>query len=104
QLDLLRPAPADDAKPRARARRSAVRAPGPEARASVSEPPDWYRRGLPHLWLPYERMKAPRPLAVSRTEGSRIILADGRVLIDGIASWWTACHGYNHPHIRDAVM
>src|SRR5215831_16350041 len=27
----------------------------------------------------------------------------GRELIDGIASWWTACHGYNHPHIRAAV-
>jgi adenosylmethionine---8-amino-7-oxononanoate aminotransferase len=69
----------------------------------VSEPPGWYSRGLPHLWLPYERMKAPRPVAVARTEGSRITLAGGRVLIDGIASWWTACHGYNHPHIRDAV-
>jgi hypothetical protein len=34
---------------------------------------------------------------------SRIVLADGRELIDGIASWWTACHGYNHPHIRAAV-
>jgi len=44
------------------------------------------------------------PLAVARTEGSRIILADGRELIDGIASWWTACHGYNHPHIRAAVQ
>jgi adenosylmethionine-8-amino-7-oxononanoate aminotransferase len=69
----------------------------------MSEPPDWYRRGVPHLWFPYERMQEPRPLAVARTEGSRIILADGRVLIDGIASWWTACHGYNHPHLRDAV-
>jgi adenosylmethionine-8-amino-7-oxononanoate aminotransferase len=49
-------------------------------------------------------MKEPRPLGVARTEGSRIILADGRVLVDGIASWWTACHGYNHPHIRDAVL
>src|SRR6516165_2096077 len=29
--------------------------------------------------------------------------ADGRELIDGIASWWTACHGYNHPHIRAAI-
>jgi adenosylmethionine-8-amino-7-oxononanoate aminotransferase len=68
----------------------------------VSEP-EWHRRGLPHLWFPYERMKEPRPLAVASTAGSRITLADGRVLIDGIASWWTACHGYNHPHIRDAV-
>ena len=45
----------------------------------------------------------PPPLAVARTHGSRIVLADGRELIDGIASWWTACHGYNHPAIRDAV-
>jgi adenosylmethionine-8-amino-7-oxononanoate aminotransferase len=43
------------------------------------------------------------PLAVARTDGCRIVLADGRELIDGIASWWTACHGYNHPHIRRAV-
>ena len=42
-------------------------------------------------------------LPVARTEGVRIYLDDGRALIDGIASWWTACHGYNHPHIRAAV-
>jgi adenosylmethionine-8-amino-7-oxononanoate aminotransferase len=46
---------------------------------------------------------APAPLPVVRTEGSRLILADGRELVDGIASWWTACHGYNHPHIAEAV-
>jgi adenosylmethionine---8-amino-7-oxononanoate aminotransferase len=66
--------------------------------------PDWYRAGLGHVWLPYAQMKTARPpLAVARTHGARIVLADGRELIDGIASWWTACHGYNHPHIRDAV-
>jgi adenosylmethionine-8-amino-7-oxononanoate aminotransferase len=43
------------------------------------------------------------PLPVARTQGARIFLADGRELIDGIASWWTACHGYNHPHIQKAV-
>src|SRR6516225_3324624 len=64
----------------------------------------WYKAGLGHIWLPYAQMKtmAP-PLAVTGTSGSRITLADGRELIDGIASWWTACHGYNHPHIRAAV-
>jgi adenosylmethionine---8-amino-7-oxononanoate aminotransferase len=59
---------------------------------------------LQHLWLPYTQMKtANPPLAVARTAGTRIFLEDGRELVDGIASWWTACHGYNHPHIREAV-
>jgi adenosylmethionine-8-amino-7-oxononanoate aminotransferase len=67
-------------------------------------PPAWYEPGLRHIWLPYVQMKAMRePLAVARTEGCRIVLNDGRDLIDGVASWWTACHGYNHPHIRAAV-
>lgn len=71
----------------------------------LSDRPEWYTRGLAHIWLPYTQMKTtPQPLAVVRTEGSRIILADGRELVDGIASWWTACHGYNHPHIREAVQ
>src|SRR5499433_3068476 len=66
--------------------------------------PGWYADGLEHIWLPYAQMKtAAPPLAVARTSGSRILLSDGRELIDGIASWWTACHGYNHPHIRQAV-
>jgi adenosylmethionine-8-amino-7-oxononanoate aminotransferase len=68
------------------------------------KPPDWYEPGLRHIWLPYAQMKTMRrPLAVARSEGCRIVLADGRELIDGVASWWTACHGYNHPHIRAAV-
>jgi adenosylmethionine---8-amino-7-oxononanoate aminotransferase len=69
-----------------------------------SSGPGWYEAGLDHIWLPYAQMKTARPpLPVVRTEGCRIVLADGRELIDGIASWWTACHGYNHPHIRAAV-
>jgi len=56
------------------------------------------------LWRPYTQMLgAPPPLKAVRTENCTITLADGRTLIDGIASWWTACHGYNHPHIRAAV-
>ena len=46
---------------------------------------------------------APPPFEAERTEGVWITLTDGRRLIDGTASWWTACHGYNHPHIRAAV-
>lgn len=66
--------------------------------------PEWYAGGIDHVWLPYTQMKTtPPPAPVVRTQGSRIVLADGRELIDGIASWWTACHGYNHPYIRQAV-
>jgi adenosylmethionine---8-amino-7-oxononanoate aminotransferase len=69
-----------------------------------SAAPPWYAGGLDHVWLPYTQMKtASPPLAVVATRGSRIVLADGHELIDGVASWWTACHGYNHPHIRAAV-
>ncbi|MCQ9156033.1 adenosylmethionine--8-amino-7-oxononanoate transaminase [Acidomonas methanolica] len=60
--------------------------------------------GREHIWLPYTQMNtAASPLRAVRTEGCMIELADGRRLIDGVASWWTACHGYNHPHIRAAV-
>ena len=56
------------------------------------------------LWLPYCQMRTAPPARVAvRTEGVRIHLDDGRVLVDGTSSWWTACHGYNHPHIRQAV-
>lgn len=57
------------------------------------------------IWLPYTQMKTSLvPLPVASTHGSLITLTDGRQLIDGIASWWTACHGYNHPHLVEAIQ
>ncbi|MDB5455549.1 MAG: adenosylmethionine--8-amino-7-oxononanoate transaminase [Caulobacter sp.] len=68
------------------------------------EDPDWLTAGARHVWRPYCQMKtAMPPLPVVATHGSRLVLADGRELVDGLASWWTACHGYNHPHIAAAV-
>jgi adenosylmethionine---8-amino-7-oxononanoate aminotransferase len=65
----------------------------------------WYDEGLPHIWLPYSQMKtAQPPLPVVSTKGCRIMLEGGSELIDGIASWWSACHGYNHPHIMQAMQ
>jgi adenosylmethionine-8-amino-7-oxononanoate aminotransferase len=67
--------------------------------------PDWLELGRQHVWLPYTQMKTAGPaLPVTATRGMRIRLADGRELIDGIASWWTACHGYNHPYMTEAVI
>ena len=62
--------------------------------------PEWETAGFNHIWLPYTQMQtAPLPLPVTSANGVRITLADGRELIDGIASWWCACHGYQHPHL-----
>jgi adenosylmethionine-8-amino-7-oxononanoate aminotransferase len=64
--------------------------------------PEWLN--LDHVWLPYTQMKgAELPLPVVSALGVRLRLADGRELIDGVASWWTACHGYGHPHILGKV-
>ena len=57
------------------------------------------------LWMPYCQMKtATPPIEVESTEGILLRLKDGRELIDGISSWWTACHGYNHPKIVQAMI
>ena len=70
----------------------------------MNDTPEWLRDGLDHIWLPYTQMKtASLPLGVAATDGARLILEDGRTLIDGCTSWWTACHGYNHAHLADAV-
>ncbi len=64
--------------------------------------PDWLN--LAHIWLPYTQMKtAEMPVPVVSASAVRLRLADGRELIDGISSWWTACHGYAHPHILKCV-
>jgi len=57
-----------------------------------------------HLWHPYASATHP-PLVqvVSSARGAKLQLADGRELIDGIASWWSVIHGYNHPALNAAV-
>lgn len=57
-----------------------------------------------HVWHPYGPMPASiAPLPVVGAEGVRLQLADGRELIDGMASWWCAIHGYRHPKMDAAV-
>ncbi len=51
-----------------------------------------------HIWHPYTSITQPPSVyAVASASGVRICLADGRELIDGMASWWSVIHGYNHP-------
>ena len=57
------------------------------------------------MWHPYGALPAalPRRCRSSRAQGVRLRLADGRELIDGMASWWCAIHGYRHPALDEAV-
>ena len=58
-----------------------------------------------NLWMPYTQMlTSPAPARVAATDDVYLILEDGRRIVDGLASWWTACHGYNHPHVRAHVQ
>jgi len=57
-----------------------------------------------HVWHPYTSMTDPLPaFEVESAAGVRIRLRDGRELIDAMASWWCAIHGYNHPKLNRAV-
>jgi len=57
-----------------------------------------------HVWHPYaSATDAPEVFPVASARGVRLQLADGRQLIDGMASWWCAIHGYNHPVLNRAL-
>lgn len=57
------------------------------------------------LWHPYTQMKTTHlPIEVRATNAEYLILASGEKIIDGVGSWWTNCHGYNHPHIVQAIV
>lgn len=57
-----------------------------------------------HLWHPYSSLDPDAPLyPVASAEGCEVVLADGRRLVDGMASWWSAIHGYNRPELNHAI-
>ena len=57
-----------------------------------------------HVWHPYSAVDTGMPMyPVVSASGVRLTLADGRELIDGMASWWCVIHGYNHPLLDRAI-
>jgi adenosylmethionine-8-amino-7-oxononanoate aminotransferase len=57
-----------------------------------------------HIWHPYTSLTSPLPVyGIESAQGCELRLSDGRVLIDGMASWWACIHGYNHPCLNAAI-
>ncbi len=77
------------------------------ARPAPSEVTDWEALlavDRDHVWHPYGTLPAARDaLPVVSARGVRLRLADGRELIDGMASWWCAIHGYRHAALDAAL-
>ena len=60
---------------------------------------------LKHIWHPYSSLTQPvAPLHVKSAAGVTLTLQNGDQLIDGMASWWSVIHGYNHPEINRAAI
>ena len=57
-----------------------------------------------HIWHPYTSATKPNDcLLVERAEGVYLYLQDGTKLMDGMSSWWSSIHGYNHPVLNRAI-
>ncbi|MCP3869427.1 MAG: adenosylmethionine--8-amino-7-oxononanoate transaminase [Gammaproteobacteria bacterium] len=72
---------------------------------TVDTEPEWILSDQKHLWHPYSAIDSGLPVfPVESASGVRIALTDGRKLIDGMSSWWSAIHGYNHPVLNRAIQ
>ena len=65
---------------------------------------NWIELDKQHVWHPYNSLPSrSNLLSVKSTDKTSIFLEDGKELIDGMSSWWSCIHGYNHPKLTKAL-
>lgn len=58
-----------------------------------------------HIWHPYSKSNSDLPIfPVSSADGCYLNLASGERIYDGMSSWWSVLHGYNHPELNKALQ
>lgn len=66
--------------------------------------PEWAALDREHVWHPYTQHGiVPDSIPTVRAEGSYLVDADGRRILDAISSWWVTLHGHAHPILAEAV-
>lgn len=56
------------------------------------------------IWHPFtQHAVAPLPIKVVSAEGAYLTADDGRLIYDGISSWWVVTHGHRHAPIVEAI-
>ena len=65
---------------------------------------NWLDIDKAHVWHPYNALPSKtKILPVKSTNKTSIFLETNEELIDGMSSWWSAIHGYNHPKLNEAL-
>lgn len=65
---------------------------------------NWIELDKQHVWHPYNSLPSrSNLLSVKSTDKTSIFLEDGKELLDGMSSWWSCIHGYNHPKLTKAL-
>ncbi|MDD3008049.1 MAG: adenosylmethionine--8-amino-7-oxononanoate transaminase [Arcobacter sp.] len=65
---------------------------------------NWLDIDKSHVWHPYNALPSKtKILPVKKTDKTTIFLETNEELIDGMSSWWSAIHGYNHPKLNEAL-